>query len=324
MTLPKSIQRQLDAAQAIEAQLAQAAPTAPDGVVVPAVSSLETGTVVSAEQLVVAAPAPAEPEPVAPPPPAAPTPDWEHKYKTIQGMYNSHVPKLQAQLKEAQAQMEQMRSQLEKPAEPQKPAVDPKDVETFGADLVEMVSRTTERLFGPLAARFEQRLVDLESKVGGATRVAAQTAEQTFLATVGKLVPDWEVINTDQRFLDWLDEPDPIYGKRRQEALNEAQQTFDAHRAANVFRAWKQLQAPVAPVAPPVSQRPSLEAQVAPRAAATVQPVPAVEPSKQVITQMQIQRFYDDVTKGRYRGREQEAAAFEAQIHTAIAEGRVR
>lgn len=329
--LPAHVQRQLEEANAIEAQLAQeAAPPASAGTIVPAAHTLESGTVVdSTGQPRAAAEPAAEPEtpPVAAPAPAPvpPEEDFKHKYKTIQGMYNSHVPKLQAQVKELSAQLEQMKVSLEKPAAPQKPAVDPKDAETFGADLVDMVLRVTESRFSPLAATIDKRLSELESKVTGAAQVSSQTADQVFFATLARIAPDWELINADSRFLDWLEETDPVYGEPRQMALDRARQLLDAQRAANVFLAWKALVAP--PPAPPVlapPPRPSLEAQVAPRAVASQAPAPAVDPLGPVITSAQISRFYDDVARGRYRGREQEAAAFEAQINQAVSTGRVR
>ena len=65
-----------------------------------------------------------------------------------------------------------------------------------------------------------------------------------------------------------------------------------------------------------------MDKQVSPKAAASA--APTATDNKPVITQAQIKAFYDDVARGLYRGRQQEAQQIEAKINAAIAEGRVR
>lgn len=312
MALPPQIQAQVDAADATLAALNKPA------------EDLQTQDPTPDQP----APKEVEPQPqAAAPAPTAPQPDpWEHKYKTLQGRYNSDVPKLQAQVSELKTQLETAIAKLEEVAKPavqeKKPVADPQDVEAFGQDLVDMVQRVAERMFGGAAAEsqrqaaaFEQRLVKLEGALKGTTETVAMTAEQAFFDRLTKLVPNWEEINVNQAFLAWLAEVDPVYGQPRQAALDVAQQSLNSDRAANVFKAFKAT-LPQAPKSNPVDK------QVSPKAAASA--APTGTETKPVITQAQIKAFYDDVAKGLYRGRPQEVQQIEAKINAAIAEGRVR
>lgn len=310
MPLPKSVQAQVEAADAMLAEMnkpaeAQVPPDAPSDTPAPEPALAEQQP---AEQTA--------PESA----PAANTipPDvWEHKYRTLQGLFNAEVPRLQSQVKELTRQIQEM-AQAPKPAEQEKPkpSADPQDVEAFGKDLVEMVQRTAERTFGQVAASVMDRITQLENALKGTSQTVNMTVEQAFFDRLTRLVPDWESINADKAFLTWLGEVDPVYGQPRQAALTAAEQSLNADRAAAVFNAWKSQTATTKPV------QPSVDKQVSPRAAASSAPAPQAE--KPVITQAQITQFYADVAKGHYRGREAEATKLEQAINQALAEGRVR
>lgn len=314
MALPPAIQAQVEAADAALAALNKPAETA-ETQVEPLTSDQPTKQE-------------AEPQPQVAAPAPAPQPDpWEHKYKTLQGRYNSDVPKLQSQVNELKSQLDAAIAKLEEVtksqvAQEKKPVADPQDVEAFGQDLVDMVQRVVERMLGGAAAEFqrraaafEQRLGKLEGVLKGTTETVAMTAEQAFFDRLSKLVPNWEEINANQAFLAWLAEVDPVYGQPRQAALDVAQQTLNSEHAANVFKAFMATQ-PQAPKTNPVDK------QVSPKAAASA--APTGTDNKPVFTQAQIKAFYDDVARGLYRGRQQEMQQVEAKINAAIAEGRVR
>lgn len=315
MALPPAIQAQVEAADAALAAMNKPA-EAPQIPVEPLTPDQPQAKEVE-PQPQAAAPAPAQPQ----------VDPWEHKYKTLQGRYNSDVPKLQTQVSELKSQLEMAIAKLNEVAKPQapqekKPVADPQDVEAFGQDLVDMVQRVAERMFGGAAheiqrqaAQFEQRLAQLEGALKGTTETVAMTAEQSFFDRLTKLVPNWEEVNANQAFLDWLAEIDPVYGQPRQAALNVAQQSLNSERAANVFKAFLAT-LPQSPKPNPVDK------QVSPKAAASS--APTGTDNKPIYTQAQIKAFYDDVARGLYRGRQQEAQQIEAKINAAIAEGRVR
>lgn len=313
--LPQRIQQQVDAAEALIAQANTPAPVETPPVAEP--PSQE----------------PTQPEPTAevvapePTPAPAPTPDnWEHRYRTLQGLFNKEVPSLQQQTKTLQEQLQQATAALEKlnkpQAQEQKPDADPKDIDAFGADLVEMVQRVTQSVLGSMAARidqtvttFESRLTQVERSLDSTSKVVSRSAEEAFFDRLATAVPDWENVNASQAFLTWLGEVDPVYGQPRQVALDSAQAALNPDRAVAVFNAFKATLAKPAPKADPLSK------QVSPRSSASSAPTPTEKP---VLSEKQVTDFYADVARGRYRGRDAEVAEIEQTINLAIAEGRVR
>jgi hypothetical protein len=321
MALPKSVQRQLDQANQAEAAIALEMQNAPQVLTDPSQLAAPANDPVSAP------PQPAEPvqAPATADDPNSPT--WQQRFKSLQGMFAQKTGELQAQSKVYESQMASLQTQLAalQQAKMQEPSpkkdADPKDIENFGSDMIEMVQRYAERMFQSVATQLDTKVAAMDSRIGaleqqvtGVSNRTEITLEQQFYASLGGLVPDWEKINKDQRWLEWLAEVDPVYGAQRQAALDLARTNLDAQRVANVFNAFK--------AAHPVKVQDSLANQVAPNGAATVAPTAAAQ--RPILSAKLIEKFYSEVAKGRYVGREAEAARTEAEINQAAAEGRIR
>lgn len=321
MALPKALQAQLDQANATLEQINNPQP-APE----PETPAPEPQAQLAPEPA--PEPANAAPEPQATPEPQAQSqqqPDvWEHKYKTLQGLFNREVPTLQNQVKDLKAQLEAAVARLDKAADAKTtaaqdtPVADPRDVENFGQDLVDMVNRVAQASLGSVAKQLEQRLLQIEDALKGTTQQVAVTAEQAFFDRLTKLVPEWETINANQAFLTWLAEVDPILGQARQAALDAAQQSLNADRAAAVFKAF----APSQPATPTPRSTPALDKQVSPKGSAASTPPQQVQPK--VWTQQEVVDFYTAKRMGEFRGRDADAQRLEAEINLAMAEGRIR
>lgn len=194
--------------------------------------------------------APAEPE----------TTDWQKEYRrleaahsTLQGKYRAEVPRLSQELRELKAQTQSLREQLEAsqqpPAKEATQEVLDKIREEYGPELAELFSKyvdaTTKEQVKPMAERFEH----LEQR-------QQHSDQQRFLAELGHAVPDWQRINADPGFSGddgWLAQIDPMTGRRRQDALDEAAAAQDASRVAAIFQLYQADagHAPPAPGAPP-------------------------------------------------------------------------
>lgn len=323
MAVPRQVQAQLERAEAL---LAEANKPPADLAPEPATPSPEPAA--NAPQVTPEPPAPAAP--VVETPPKQDEKTWEERYKALKGMYNKQVPELQQQVTDLNARLEKALQRLEEaaPAKPQPqapaaPTADPQDVEAFGEDLVNMVKRTAERMFGGAAtqmhetlSRIDDRLTEVEKRLQGTAHTAQITAEQTFFDKLTKLVPNWEEINEDERFKAWCLESDPVYGVPRQRALQAAQDALDADRVAAALHAY------MATIAPPQKATPPVDTQVSPRAVGSAPP-PAPT-NKPVITTAQVDQFYRDVAQGKYRGREADLQRIEQVINEALAEGRIR
>lgn len=210
---------------------------------------------------------PAEPTPA--PAPAAPSDDWQQKYRTLQGVFSAEQGRWNAEKKVFETRITALESAAAAqpapaPAAPA-PKFDEKDIETYGPELMEMVSRQAQAMASQI---IEQRMAELKPQLEQTreqvTNVAThvyRSNEEKFYGELAKEVPDWEAVNTDQRWLNWLAEVDPLSGVARQVYLDNASQKLDHTRVTTLFKAFKDAAgltkpAPQAPAAPVLSPSP--------------------------------------------------------------------
>lgn len=316
MALPKAIQAQAEAADALVAQMNGEPPageTPPNNEPQPPADP------------------PPEPQPqnISPEPqpqPVVPEETWQAKFFTLKGKYDAEVPRLHAQVKELGTQVQQLLTEMQNvktqptSPEPAKSLITEQDKEAFGSDLLDLIDRATESKiagFRDREAQLLEEIKQLKGNLGNVTERQVTSDKDRFLMQLAQQVPDWETLNVDQGFLAWLAEVDPVYGLPRQAALNNAYESFDATRTANIFKQYKALTAP-----PAAQNRPSLQSQVAPTRSRT-SPAPAASSAdKRIFTQGEITQFYDDWRRGYIDA--QKAEQMELEIATAITEGRVR
>lgn len=315
-TLPSQVQRGLEEAERIEQSLA-APPEAHDEPV--------------EDREPAPAPEPQPPAPAAQPPAPSEDDTWRARYFTLKGMYDADVPRLHARVKELEAELSAKPPAPEPPQEP--PADAPitltqKDIDEFGPDLIDVIKRAAVDIAGPQIAALQAEIKTLKATASEAASKATETAEaqgadrrQRYFTDLAKAVPDYAEINANQMFLDWLGQTDPLSGRIRQEFLDSAFQSFDVERTAKLFTTWKETTSPAPAPTPVDTAKTELDTQVQPgrpRASA-----PQVDRAPKTYTQAEITRFYTDMAKGLYKGREDEAARMEADIDAAAAEGRV-
>lgn len=315
MALPAAVQRQVEAAEALlngANQPAVEPPAEPQAQPEPQQEPTAAAPVTAPE------PSPAPPQPN----------EWEQKYKVLQGKFNSEVPALHHQVKDLSRKLQEqaertealLRQQETKQAE-QRPTADPKDVDAFGADLVEMVQRVAQQMLGNTAAKIdgfmgsvEKRLVQLEQRLQGTTETVAQTAQETFYVQLERMVPDWQAINADQRFLVWLGEDDPLSGRSRQAALDAASGALDVRRTAAIFKAFLDT----LPKQPPKANT-AVNKQVSPSSVAAAAPVQTEAPS---FTEAEVAELYARNRRREFTPKQWEQV--EQSINTAMAMGRIR
>ena len=139
--LPPSVQRQLDEATALEAQLYGQAPTPEEVVNTDAPQPAETPQ-----------PAPAEPAPVEQPAPQPEEETFRQRYNVLQHKYNAEVPRVHAQLREAVANITQLTAEVQRlqQATARQPTTsvpqDEEDTERFGEDLMAAIDRRATAL----------------------------------------------------------------------------------------------------------------------------------------------------------------------------------
>ena len=318
MAVPKQVAEQIEAARQAQEQLSTG------------VSDQAQGSQVEEPSQIPPAPAPADSN------------EWQHKYKTLQGMFNAQVGKLQQELREAREEMQRLKAAPEpQPVQaappPQAPVIEryvtDKDEQEFGADTIDLIRRAAREEFSGQLTTERNRVANLEAalrtlqtdvipKVEKVASTQQVNVEQAFWRDLSAAVPDWQVINDDPSFHQWLLEVDPLTGASRQNYLETAHSKFDVARVAQFFTIWKAAAAP-APAVPAQTKSPvaiELERQIAPGRGRGGDP-PSQE--KKTYSRADIAKFYDDVRSNRYSGREQEKAQLERDIFLATQEGRV-
>jgi hypothetical protein len=317
MSLPRAVQQQVEDADALVAQISGAQPVNPD-----------TG-----EPIEIPQPAP-EPQsqdisPEPEPKPAVSEETWEQKYHTLKGKFDAEVPRLYAQVREMNSQIGQLTTDLAvakaQPAQPVPASttslITEQDKEAFGSDLIDLIERATEaKMAGSrsLEAQLTAEIAELKGKLGNVTERQGASDKDRYESALTTAVPDWQALNVDQGFLNWLAEVDPVYGLPRQYALTNAYEALDANRTATIFNQYKKSLAPAAQS----NNRADLQRQVAPTRSRTSPAPTNPNVDKRVYNQQDIDAFYTEWRRGLID--DAEAVQIEKDIHAATVEGRIR
>lgn len=242
--------------------------------------------------------------------PPAPQDDWEHRFKVLQGKYNSEVPRFAQENKDLKSRLESLESEMTQlKATPPEPLVKQEEIDEYGEGLIDVARRIAQEEL----AKKQSEIDALKSQINQISTATTNTAKNDFFKSLNALVPDWEQINADQSFLAWLDEFDELTGETRQSLLSKAEQARDASRVSNFFTSFKKTSSSWA-----ANSQSALEQQVVP----PTSKAPDTPPSKKVWTRGEISEFYDRVRKGAVS--DADAIAIEADITAASIEGRIR
>lgn len=237
-------------------------------------------------------------------------PDYKHKFETLTGKYNAEVPRLAAQLREAVQEIARLRAEVEvAKTKPLESLLKPEEIQEFGEPLIDVTRRVAQEVTRGHKAELDEVKRELERRRVEDTK----TAEIRFFESLASAVPDWSVLNDDERFHAWLREADPFAGRTRQALLEDAEAARDASRVATFFKAFKDSTSHQAATA-----KTKLEEQIAPPQGSPTNAPPA----KRIWTRREIGQFYADWRGGKVPS--DRAVAIEAEIQFATLEGRVR
>lgn len=317
MALPKQVEAQLRELEALEKQLTEGKTPAPaDPEPTPAEPPQDQQ------------PAPTEPTPVEPTPtptePVVAEETWQQKYKTLKGMYDAEVPRLHADLRELKAQVDSLRKAAEtKPVEPAKPATPEKlvtdaDVEAFGSDLIEVQRKVAREVAAEFRSELDAMRAENEKLREQLTNTGTQVSEASFEQRLYRMVPDFEAVNADPKWIAWLNEVDPLLRAPRATVAQQAFNRGDAEGVAHYVAMFKQS---IKPVEPAADKTEELERQIQPNRSATSTP-PTSQKGK-VYTNAEIEKMFRKATDLGVKGRVEEARKLEAEIDAAFMEGRV-
>ena len=316
--VPEAVKRQAAEMEAFDEEIAQGAPPAGE-----------------------TPPPPAATDPPADPPPAPPpaADDWQHKFQTLQGKYNAEVPTLRGQITALQQQIEELRAAPSATPAPAPAAAPPaatklitaEDTETYGDDLIDLIRRVAVESDAGERAKLQGEIADLRKQMAAQASTVETVAgsvtgdrREKYFTDLVRDVPNYETVDNDPSFKEWLLQADEFSGLIRNDILQDAYFKFDVGRTAKVFNAYIAQATPSrAPPPPPVDPQAELAQQVSPGQAKSATVIPA-DDGKKVWSVAEMDGFYKDVARGDYRGRKAEVERIEADIDKALSEGRVR
>lgn len=257
--------------------------------------------------------------------------DWQHKYVVLQAKYNAEVPRYAEELRNLRGQMNglmqsntELIQKIDQYAKPPEKEVELElsemnEFPNFVGDVNKIVDhkmkREVDAKVKEALSQFQPQVPnELVDRLNHVESTQAVTVEQVFFNDLTFLVPDWEKINDDPKFSDWLDQMDGFSGYRRRVILDDARRKCHAQRVAAFFTAWKAetgVQKPK-PTVPSGRVQPSGN-----RSSGGV-------PEKPIYTVEQVTKFYNDVARNQFRGTKEEAEHIKRDIVAAQAEGRIK
>jgi hypothetical protein len=170
------------------------------------------------------------------------------------------------------------------------------DVDAFGNDLLDVSQRAAMNAVAPYLQNLADQNANLRSQV-------AREQRRRLDQQVAAAVPNYQEIDRDPRWHQWLIGVDLMSGRVRQALLNEAIQRGDARRVELFFKQFQQQEG-----------QGGGSTRTGRTKSATTKPF---------YTHDDIKRLYDQHRRGAYAGREAEWARIEADIFKAQHEGRV-
>jgi len=288
------------------------------------------------------------------PPPQSPTPapipaedqSWEQRYNSLRGRYDTltrNYSDTNKRMNDMEALIASMQARGAEPTPDTDPAnlrqdrarlVTEEEENDYGKDMLDVVGRRAREEVLPEVEQLRGELANLKGRLEGVGTVMAGTRQQQMYDRMDAAVPEWQNINQTQEFIDWLQNVDAFSGRKKHDLLLDAFSRQETNRVLSFFQGFLAEASGLPPIppspgnaAPPLAQpgngsgKPSLEDFAAPGRARSAPQVTA--PDKPNYTTAQIAKFMADKRTGKWRGREAEADAIEADIYLAQHEGRI-
>jgi uncharacterized coiled-coil protein SlyX len=321
MALPKQVQAQLAEVEEIEKQLAQGEKPKKEGLAIVEDTKVEVTDEQPKEEPVVEEAKPADVS-------DGVSDEFKQKYSTLKGKYDAEVPRLHQQVRELTDQLGSIQKGMEdaKKAETDKPKekvsyITDADREEYGDDLIDFQRRVAKEVSQEYDGRFEQQekvIAELREQVSS---TGSQVGEMGFTQKLNVLVPGFDQLDNDERWVSWLNEYDPMSrGPRR----DQAQGAFDRGDADSVAHYVKLFRESVDPVDQTKSNRQAeLEKQVTPNRSASTSASKSLVGSK-IYSAKQMDKAWAKNKSLNTKGKYDEAAKLEAELTAAYMEGRVQ
>ena len=249
------------------------------------------------------------------------TEDWRHKYSVLKGMFDKSRSDDATRISQLENQIGVLTTMAQHPTtiqdtfHPEIPAqglnyglTEEQIEEVGGQEFVDYIGQIS-------SAGAADEIASLRREIGTLQDSQKETLEDIFYSRLTELSTNWRVINADERFDLWLKEGEGLSGIARSNFLTNAFDNRDADTVARYFNQFAEL----LPTEPGLN--PDVITDFIPDT--TGGGGPSQSRSGAVYTPASIQQFFKDKGLGKWKGKEDEAAAIERDIFAAQKEGRI-
>lgn len=173
---------------------------------------------------------------------------WQQRYKSLKGMYDKDVPRLNQELRELKSEVFERLGQLSVKADDadagDKGAADqmPEDIAAFvedmGPEYINNLNRYMEFMFGPMLEKGIKPVAEKVSDVEDATVKGAQKQFSDYLDS--QVEGDWQALmqGEDEGFIEFLQQPDPSGLYTYGELIKMYNDNWDADKLALVLNTY--------------------------------------------------------------------------------------
>lgn len=250
--------------------------------------------------------------------------DYKQKYFVLKGKYDAEVPRLLHEVGELKTAVSALQEKKQIPTKDEEPSDD-----LLSDPAVKYLHDEYPDVYNALVA-FESKTskkkpsVDptVEERISRVERTQFKTTEDRFIDDLNRLVPDWDSVNKDSKFVEWLNTEDPLTGYTRFQLASIAQNSLDGPRVAKFYSNFKkEVYGDTEQPVEKSSGKKDMSKFVTPsttRSGAT-----ETKQDTDTFTREDINKFYADAAKGAYVGRDAVYNKIEEKINKALMEGKI-
>jgi hypothetical protein len=187
------------------------------------------------------------------------------------------------------------------------------EAEDWGDEFFSVVGKKTREVAGPELARLNQRVIDLQNAL-------AQTARDGMKTILDRDVPAWREINERPEFLAALGGRDEYSGVVYHDLLKRA---WNANNVPVVKSYFEKAAQDMGYQKPPPAAQPRRQSTNETFQGVDGLRYPGKGPQGKTIQRAEVNKFYTDCAKGRFKNNEAERQRIENEIMQAGREGRI-
>lgn len=258
--------------------------------------------------------------------------NWKKRFTNYKASTDATIHGLRKELMDVSAQLASLMEEnyglrstkQEKQGDIFEGAFTEEDIDTFGADGLDIVKKAARVAIEKQVAPLKEELTRAEqARLADVKRRADSDRTQSyreFLGRLESLVPDYEEINMDPKFLTWMDQADTFSGHTKKSLFRQAEASGDVMRVADFFMEFKESRKPKKqPIAKEVERHITPMGSGSGTGPATQQKAS----DNSYYRKSDIDKFYRDVLKGRYTGQHDVVVATERAIDAAYKANRI-